>query len=139
MYVAFLTLPDLASPFASTRSSWCQRMAENIGDLPMPRQFLIPFATSSCRSMPCFGLFREALSRIPIRGLRNRRLLVRIQWGVLQLTKVVGAHSGGLFLFQFCRPKCNEIKGLAKFGHQFAVSPRRVRKYEIEQSAFCTG
>ncbi|MCK4685998.1 MAG: hypothetical protein KAT44_13630, partial [Pirellulales bacterium] len=46
-------------------------------------------------------------------GLRNRRLLVRIQWGVLQLIKVVETHFGGLFLFQFGRPKCNEIKGLA--------------------------
>ena len=35
--------------------------------------------------------------------LRNRRLEVRILWGVLKLIKVVGTHSGGLFLFQFGR------------------------------------
>ena len=74
----------------------------------------------------CSHPLRHALrSRVSV--LRNRRLEVRILWGVLQLIKVVGTHSGGLFLFQFGRPKCNEIKGLAKSDPEFAVAPSRVR------------
>ena len=39
--------------------------------------------------------------------------------------KVVGTHSGGLFLFQLRSPKCNQIKGLAKFDRQLAVADAR--------------
>jgi len=65
--------------------------------------------------------------------------VVRLPWGVLKLIKVVGTHSGGLFLFQLRRSNCNQIKGLAKFDDQLAIAPGRVRKYEIEQSAFFAG
>ena len=65
-------------------------------------------------------------------GLRNRRLEVRILWGVLKLMKVVGVHSGGLHLFQLRRRNCNQVKGLAKFDGQLSIAPGRVRKYEIE-------
>ena len=53
--------------------------------------------------------------------------------------KVVGAHSGGLFLFQVFRPICNQVERLAKFDRQLTVAPNRVRLYEIGQSAFLTG
>lgn len=52
---------------------------------------------------------------------------------MLKLIKVVGTHSGGLFVFQFCRPKCNEIKGLAKFDLEFAVANRDPNALRIER------
>jgi len=49
-------------------------MAEHIEDRSKTSPSSVRFATSSCRIMPWFGPFWEALSRIAIRGLRNRRL-----------------------------------------------------------------
>jgi hypothetical protein len=37
--------------------------------------------------------------------------------------KVVENHSGGLFLFQFFRPKCNQIKGWQFIGPDSGVEP----------------
>lgn len=52
--------------------------------------------------------------------------------------KVAGVCSGGLHSFRLGEANCNQVKRLAKFDGQFAVSPRAVRYHEIQQTTFLT-